>query len=176
MNILLIILTVIVSLILLFLLIAVYTSKDYAIVRTIRINAPKQKVFDYIKMLKNQDYYSKWVMTDPAMKKEFTGTDGTVGFIYGWSGNKKAGEGEQEIKTITEGSSMVSEVRFVRPFAGLSNLELTATSVGDNETEVSWSVRSIMKFPMNGMIPFIKNMLAKDMDTSLVTLKSILEK
>ncbi len=127
-------------------------------------------------MLKNQDYYSKWVMTDPAMKKEFTGTDGTVGFIYGWNGNKKAREGEQEIKRIVESSSMLSEVRFVRPFAGLSNLELSTTSLRENETEVSWSVSSIIKFPLNGMLPMIKNMLAKDMDTSLVTLKAILEK
>lgn len=176
MNILFIILSVLAGIIILFLLIAAVSKKDYLILRTIRINAPKQKVFDYIKMLKNQDYYSKWVMTDPSMKKEFTGTDGTVGFIYGWNGNKKAGEGEQEIKRIAEGSSMLSEVRFVRPFAGLSNLELSTTSLGENETEVSWSVSSIMKFPLNGMLPMIKNMLAKDMDTSLVTLKAILEK
>ena len=139
MNILLIILAVLVGIIVLFLLIAAVSKKDYLIVRTIRINAQKNTVFDYIKMLKNQDYYSKSVMTDPAMKKEFTGTDGNLGFIYGWNGNKKAGEGEQEIKRIVEGKSMLSEVRFVRPFAGLSNLELCTTSLGENETEVSWS-------------------------------------
>ena len=176
MNILFIILAVIAGLILLFLLFALISGKEYNIVRTIRINAPKQKVYDYIKMLKNQDYYSKWVMTDPGMKKIFKGTDGTVGFIYGWNGNKKAGEGEQEIKSLTEGSSMLSEVRFVRPFAGLSYLELTTTDIKENETEVSWRVNSVLKFPMNGMLPMVKNMLAKDMDLSLQLLKGILEK
>lgn len=36
-------------------------------------------------------------MTDPNMRKNFKGTDGTVGFCYAWDGNKKAGKGEQEI-------------------------------------------------------------------------------
>ena len=44
-------------------------------------------------------------MVDPNMKKEFKGTDGTTGFIYGWNGNKKAGEGEQEIKNMVAGKS-----------------------------------------------------------------------
>lgn len=39
-------------------------------------------------------------MLDPNMEKEFKGTDGTVGFIYGWNGNKEGGEGEQEIKAF----------------------------------------------------------------------------
>ncbi len=46
-------------------------------------------------------------MTDPAMKKEFRGIDGNVGFVYGWdSENKRAGNGEQEITNITEGERM----------------------------------------------------------------------
>ena len=177
MSILIIILAVIIGIIVLFLLFAAVSKKSYYINRSIDINAPKQKVFDYIKMLKNQDHYSKWVMTDPAMQKIFKGgEDGNVGFIYGWNGNKKAGEGEQEIKSVVEGSSMSSEVRFVRPFAGLSNLVLATESLGDNKTKVTWTVNSTMKYPMNGMIPMITGMLAKDMDISLGMLKDILEK
>jgi hypothetical protein len=36
-------------------------------------------------------------------EKGIRGTDGTVGFVYGWdSKNKNAGKGEQEIMNITE--------------------------------------------------------------------------
>lgn len=52
---------------------------------------------------------------DPNMKKDFRGTDGTVGFVYAWDGNKKAGKGEQEIKKITEGERVDVEVRFEKP-------------------------------------------------------------
>ncbi len=175
MSILLIIAIIIASIIALVLIAAAISNKKYTISRKIDIDAPQQKVFDYIKMLKNQDYYNKWVMTDPQMKKEFTGTDGTVGFIYGWNGNKKAGEGEQEIKTLTN-EQVVSEVRFVRPFVSMSMLDMKATALPNNRTHIDWSTSSEMKFPMNAMLPMIKNMLEKDMDTSLVNLKKIMEK
>ena len=99
MQILKIILIVIAAIIAIPLIIALFVSNDYNITRSIIINKPQQEVFDYIKLLKNQEKFSKWVMTDPNMKTTFTGTDGTVGCIYAWdSENKQAGKGEQEIK------------------------------------------------------------------------------
>ena len=44
-------------------------------------------------------------------KVEFKGTDETVGFIYAWSGDKKAGESEKEIKAIAEGKCIETEIR-----------------------------------------------------------------
>lgn len=159
-----------------FLFIALFTRKNYNVYSEIIINAPRQKVFDYIKHLKNQDNFNKWVMVDPNMKREFKGTDGSVGFIYGWNGNKKAGEGEQEIKSITEGKNIETEIRFVRPFAGIANVNMAAESITDNQTKVSWSNVSKMTYPMNIMVSMIEKMLVKDMDTSLANLKKILEK
>ena len=85
------------------LVMALFISKNYSVTREITINKPKQEVFNYVKLLKNQDYYNVWVQMDPNMKKEFRGTDGTVGFVYAWEGNDKAGAGEQEIKGMVEG-------------------------------------------------------------------------
>src|SRR3954468_11260504 len=118
MNILITILSIIACIIVLLLLIALFMKKEYKTYREIVVNAPLQKAFDYLKQIKNQDNFNKWIMVDPYMKKEFKGTDGSVGFIYAWNGNKEAGEGEQEIKAITEGKSIEMEIRFVRPFAG----------------------------------------------------------
>lgn len=175
MSVLLIILLIIIAIIVLVLIIAAASKKNYSIKRDIIINAPAQKIFDYVKFIKNQDYYNKWVMTDPAMKKDFRGTDGTVGFVYGWNGNKKAGEGEQEIQSITPGKSVVSEVRFLRPFPGKSILETEVISKGDNTSNVSLQTSSYMKFPMNIMIPMVSGMLANDMDITLQNLKRIME-
>ncbi len=175
MNILLTILFILISVISLLLIIGLFTRKDYNIHREVIINAPLQKVFDYIIQLKNQDNFNKWVMVDPEMQRNFTGTDGTVGFIYGWNG-KKAGEGEQEIKTIIEGKSIETEVRFIRPFVAIAYVKMTTESVSENQTKVSWSNASKMKYPLNIMLPMIEKMLAKDMDTSLENLKNILEK
>jgi uncharacterized protein YndB with AHSA1/START domain len=176
MNIVITILCVVASIIALLLIIALFTKKGYNTNSEIIINAPRQRVFDYLKQIKNQDNYNKWVMMDPNMKREFKGTDGTVGFIYAWNGNKQAGEGEQEIKAITEGKNIDMEIRFVRPIAGIAHAKMTTESLSDNQTKVTWTTAAPMKYPLNIMLSMIVKMLEKDMATSLTTLKNILEK
>jgi hypothetical protein len=169
---------VIASIIILILIAAAFGKKNYSVERNIIINRPASEVFAYIKYLKNQDYYNKWVMMDPAMKKEFKGVDGTVGFVYAWDGNKRAGAGEQEIKSIKENERVDMEIRFIRPFAAVSTSPFITTAVANNQTQVAWGVNSSMKFPMNAMLLFVSmdKLLGKDMETSLTTLKNILEK
>lgn len=100
MDIIITILAVIATLAILLLIAALLIKKEYSIKREISIQRPRAEVFHYVKFLKNQDFYNKWVMMDPHLKKDFQGSDGTVGFVYAWEGNKKAGKGEQEIKRI----------------------------------------------------------------------------
>ncbi|MES2836717.1 MAG: SRPBCC family protein [Bacteroidota bacterium] len=176
MNILITILSVVAGIIALLLIIAIFSKKGYSTHCEIIINAPLQKVFDYLKQIKNQDNFNVWVMMDPNMKREFKGTDGTVGFVYGWNGNKKAGEGEQEIKAISEGKNIEMEIRFVRPMPGIAQAKITTESLSDNETKVTWTSAAPMKYPLNIMLPMIVKLLEKDMNTSLTTLKNILEK
>jgi len=176
MNILIKILIVIGALVALLLIAASFIKKKYNIVREITINKPKTEVFSYIKHLKNQDNYSKWVRMDPNMKKDFRGTDGTVGFIYAWDGNKKAGKGEQEIKKIAEGERVDVEVRFEKPFEGIATAPIITEAISANETKVKWAMNGKSKYPLNFMNLFMDDMLGKDLETSLTTLKSILEK
>ncbi|MBC7888413.1 MAG: SRPBCC family protein [Ferruginibacter sp.] len=158
------------------LVIALFLKKEYFIEREVTINHPKEKVFNYVKHLKNQDNYSKWVRMDPAMKKDFRGTDGTVGFVYAWDGNKDAGKGEQEIKKITEGERVDVEVRFKKPFEGIASAPIVTESISANQTKVKWAMKGKSAYPLNFMNLFMDNMLGKDLETSLATLKGILEK
>ena len=159
------------------LIIALFVKKEYSIEREITINKPQKEVFNYVKYLKNQDYYSKWVMTDPEMKKDFRGTDGTEGFVYAWdSKNKNAGKGEQEITKITEGERLDIEVRFEKPFEGIATTPITTEALSENQTKVKWGMNGKSKYPMNFMNLFMDNMLGKDLEKSLTNLKGILEK
>ena len=89
------ILIVVVSIIGLILLTALFVRKDFAVEKQIEINKPKQEVYNYVVLLKNQNNFSKWATTDPAMEKTFSGVDGTVGFVSVWkSENKNVGAGE----------------------------------------------------------------------------------
>ena len=155
---------------------ALFIKKDYAIERTITINRPKQTVFDFVKYIKNQDFYNKWTMMDPNSKRDYKGTDGTVGYIYAWSGDKDAGQGEKEIKDIIEGKSIEMEIRFAKPMKVSAAIVMETESLSDNQTKVSWSNGGVLKYPLNIMIPMMEKMIPKEMDTSLSTLKNILEK
>ena len=103
MNTIFTVLLVLAGLIALLLIIALFMKKEHYVNREIIINAPRQKVFDFLKLLKNQDKFNKWAAADKNRKEESKGTDGTVGYIYAWSGNKSAGQGEKEIKNLIEG-------------------------------------------------------------------------
>ena len=120
--------------------VALFVKKSYAIEREIIINKPKQEVFNYIKNIKNQDDFNKWTMLDPDMKKDFSGIDGTLGFIYAWDSNKNAGAGEQEITSITEGERITMELRFVRPFASVAHVYMNTKAESDHSTKVKWGM------------------------------------
>lgn len=174
MNIVLIIILIIVALPF---VIALFVKKGYFVQRDITIHQSKETVFDYLRYLKNQDYFSKWVMTDPDKKTSFKGIDGTVGCIYAWDGNKKAGKGEQEIIQLKEGEYIDIEVRFERPFKAIANTPFSLAALPSGATKVTWSMRSAMNYPMNFvlLIMNMEKMLGADMEESLANVKKILE-
>ena len=176
MNTIIAILIVIAGLIAMILIIALFMKRHHYVRREIVIDAPSQKVFDFLKLLENQDKFNKHAMAGPERKKEFKGTDGTVGFIYGWSGGKEAGQGEKEIKSIVEGKRIETEIRFVKPMVTTAQIILETESISENQTKVSWSNAGKLNYPVNIMIPMLERMLPKEMDESLVTLKKLMEK
>jgi len=176
MNAIIIILLVLAGIIALLLVIALFMKKEHYVNREIIINATTQKVFDFLKLLKNQDQFNKWARTDKNRKEETKGTDGTVGFIYSWSGNKSAGQGEKEIINIVEGKMIETEIRFVKPMKISASVIMETESLSDDQTKVNLINAGTLKYPLNIMIPMAERNFAKEMDMSLSTLKNILEK
>ncbi len=166
------------AVILLPLILALFTKKDYAVERSITINRPRDEVFEYIKLLKNQNNYSKWATMDPLMDKTYTGTDGTVGFISAWeSKNKDVGKGEQEIKNITESERIDFELRFHEPFESTEKAYMTTENIAEQQTLVKWGFNGHMNYPSNLMLLFMDfdKMIGGDLETGLETLKKIQE-
>jgi hypothetical protein len=164
--------------ILLLLLVAAVSKKEYTVERSISINRSKTEVFDFARYLRNQDKFSVWAKIDPDMKQEFRGTDGAVGFVSAWDSDvKEAGKGEQEIIRIDEGSSIDYEIRFFKPMRSTNNASLTFESLNDSSTLVKWRFFGKMKYPMNIMLIFMNMdaMLGKDLEGGLHNLKDLLE-
>lgn len=165
------------ALVIVLLIVGLFLGKSYAIERHVDINKPSEEVFTYLRHLRNQDNFSKWVRLDPAMKKKFSGVDGTVGFVYAWEGNSKAGAGEQEIKRIIDGQRLDVEVRFKRPFSGVAQTPFITEKLSQSRTRVRWSMHSQLRYPLNVMLLFMNmdKLLGEDMESSLSLLKTRLE-
>lgn len=177
MNILIIILIILGSLVTLFLIIALLTNKECRIEKQTVVNKPKQEVFNYVKLLKNQEKYSVWVMKDPNINLVYSGTDGTVGATSSWTSNdKNVGVGAQEIIKLADGESMDVEIKFEKPFKATNYANTTVTTTGDGQTKVSHVFTGRAKFPMNIMNLFMDKLVGRDMQRNLDNVKMNLEK
>lgn len=156
-------------------IVALFVRGPYSVQREIVIEKPQEEVFRYISHLKNQDRYNIWAMADPAMTKTYTGTDGTVGFVYAWSSDE-AGKGEMEIKHIIPNERLDLEIRFAEPLATVGQTPFITEALSANSTRVIWSMSGTNPYPLNLMHLFMDSMLGKDLETSLLKLKTELEK
>jgi len=169
---------IIVALVSIVLVVAAISPSDYALKKEIVISKNNVQVFEYIKYLKNQENYSTWAKMDPAMKKEYKGTDGTVGFIASWqSENKKVGKGEQEILKIAEGQRIDMELRFYEPFAATDSAYMITDVVSENETKVTWGFVGHISYPMNILLLTMdmEKELGVPLQQGLENLKTLLE-
>jgi hypothetical protein len=155
---------------------AFIAPNSYDVSRTVMINKSIEEVYAYLKLLKNQDYWSPWSEKDPNMKKTLTGVDGEVGCISAWIGNKDVGEGEQEIMALKENKEIMSELRFLKPFKSTSDAYLSVSEEG-SETKVVWGFSGTNKFPMSMIMLFmnIDKSVGGDFEQGLKKLKSVLE-
>lgn len=158
--------------------IALFVRKEYFVEKKVMINQPNDKVFQYLKYLKNQDNFSKWAKMDEKMIKSYTGEDGTEGFVSRWESlNEDVGTGEQEIKHIAEGSRIDYELRFIKPFESVSNAFVSTEALATGQTKVIWGFEGKMNYPMNLMLLVMdfEKMIGDDLQEGLNNLKLILE-
>jgi len=152
-------------------------AKDMIIKKNVSIKKSINEVFDFLKQTRNQDKFSVWNMKDPNMKRDYSGTDGTKGFVYSWdSKDKNAGAGSQEIINISDGNRIDYTLRFIRPMQNTAASSFIVNKIDDTNTSVTWTFQCPTKFPMSLFSPIFKNMLGKQLNQSLQNLKALLEK
>ena len=171
------ILYILAALVLLIVLLALIAPKSYAVSRSITIDKPIADVYNYLKLMKNQDHWSPWQERDPDMKKTFTGTDGEVGFISAWeSDHKQVGSGEQEIVGLKENEEITTHLRFLKPFKSESDAYLKVNEA-EGGTKVTWGFSGKNKFPMSIFMLFMNmdKAVGADFEQGLSKLKQQLE-
>lgn len=156
---------------------AAFVPQSFTVEREVTINRPRREVFDYLKHLKNQEQWSKWARLDPAAKRSYRGTDGTVGFVAAWeSGRPEVGVGEQEIKAIRDGERLDVEIRISQPCQAANPAYTLTESVSEGVTRVKSVYLGKMNYPLNLLCLSVQEKIGQDMAEGLSTLKGVLEK
>lgn len=164
------------GLIVLLLFVALFIPNDYTVSVSTTINKPRKVVFDYVKLVKNQEDYSVWVMQDPNVKMNYQGVDGTVGFKASWdSKDDNVGAGSQLITAISEERIDV-DLHFERPMEGEAKASTRLESISENQTKITAIFYGTSSYPMNLMNFMGKKFITDAENQNLANLKEILEK
>lgn len=159
----------------LFLLAGLLIDKEYTVSHSVTIKKPQQEVFNYMKLFKNQENYSVWVMADPNIKLKYEGEGGTVGAKVSWDGNDDVGAGSQTITKITNDRVDV-DLHFIRPMEGNQKGATIVTAIDANSCTVTEEFYGNDPYPMN-TLSFIGKYFIKDAFTKNgENVKKILEK
>ncbi len=160
------------------LILAIFTKKEYEVEREITINKPKQEVFDSLKLLENQVHYNPWILKYPSEKMEFHGKDGEVGFRHVWNSQiTEVGQGEETIVRIVQGKEIDIELHFMKPFDRWANSWMVTDSIDQQKTRVKWGFKGTIKYPWNAILIFVnlEKVLGEQLSAGLSNAKNWLE-
>lgn len=161
---------ILIGLIVMVLVVAAFLPKTFLTERSTVIDRPVAEVYDYIKLVRNQDHYGKWNLSDPEMKRSEVGTDGTVGYTYSWDG-EKVGKGSQTITKLEENKAIYTSLDFGFGEPATSHMVLEPVSAG--ATKVTWGISGKSPWPMNLMTAVYD--VGKDFEEGLANLKKVME-
>lgn len=114
--------------------------KPYTVERRRVIDAPAERIFEFLIDFRRWEGWAPWEDLDPQMQRHHSGAASGVGAFYEWDGNRKAGAGSMHVVSATTPEEVGIDLQFTRPFKTNFTLEFTLQPSGA-ETEVVWEMR-----------------------------------
>lgn len=152
-------------------------DETYTVQRSISIDSPPVAVYDQIANFHNWTKWSPWEDVDPALKRSYSGPESGTGAVYGWSGNRKAGQGRMEIVDAVSPSRVQIDLAFEKPWKARNDTVFTIQPEGSG-SRVTWLMtgkKTLMTRAM-GLFTSMDKLLGNDFDKGLARLKDASEK
>jgi uncharacterized protein YndB with AHSA1/START domain len=151
-------------------------SDRFSVERSATIAAPPATIFPVVTDFGQWSRWSPWQKLDPTMKSSSSGTPGTVGHAYSWTGNDKVGEGRMTITAITPGERVEIQLEFFKPWEADNRTTLLIRPDGTN-SRVTWSMVGMQDFKMKaaGLFMNMDAQVGGDFERGLQDLKKIAE-
>ncbi|MGQ0651736.1 MAG: SRPBCC family protein [Betaproteobacteria bacterium] len=148
----------------------------FRIQRSIRIQAPPEKIFTFLVDFRRWGAWSPWEGRDPAMKRSLSGAQTGKGSVYEWSGNSKVGQGRMEIVEAAAPSTLRVKLDFLKPFEAHNVAEFVLSPAGGS-TDVTWAMYGPSPFmsKLIGVFMNMDRMVGRDFEAGLGSLKAASE-
>jgi uncharacterized protein YndB with AHSA1/START domain len=159
----------------LFLAVAAFLPGTYTLERSIEIARPPALVYSQVADFNAWMKWSPWPNMDPAAEHTVTGTPGTVGMHWSWSG-EELGVGAMTIEALEPNRSLHSKLEFKEPMQSIADdyMELEPTS--DGGTRVTWRNTGQLPYPIARYFGLtLEGMLGPQYEEGLASLKALCE-
>jgi uncharacterized protein YndB with AHSA1/START domain len=149
----------------------------YTVERSATIDAPPARVYEQIADFHHWRNWSPWEKVDPELKRVYSGAEAGVGAVYGWSGNRKAGQGRMEITETAHPSRIRIDLVFEKPWKARSDIVFTIRPEGSG-SHVTWTMtgRKTLMTTVMGIFTSMDKMIGPDFERGLAQLKATTEK
>jgi hypothetical protein len=149
---------------------------DFEVVRSTKIAAPAQRVHGLIDDFHAWRAWSPWEDADPALRREYSGSESGVGARYAWEGNRKAGKGNMEIVGSAPERIDV-RLSFEKPFKATNEVVFSLVPTGDDATEVTWRMSGTQRGLAAIFTKFMSmdRLVGKDFEKGLARMKAATE-
>ena len=149
-----------------------FLPKDFAVERSIGINASPEAVFDEVSSLRKWDAWSPWLARDPSIENTYSGPEAGVGAKVSWS-SEKSGDGTQTI-TLSERPTRI-EMKLDFGDMGQPSAHWTFEPSGEG-VQVTWGLTGTMSGVLGGYFArMMDDWVGADYEDGLARLKEVAE-
>ncbi|WP_306233712.1 SRPBCC family protein [Agrococcus beijingensis] len=106
--------------------------------RSVDIAAPRERVHAFVDDFHEWTAWSPWEGVDPRLERRYSGAERGTGAEYGWSGNRRAGQGSMLIRSSSPERIDV-ELRFTKPFKATNDTRFDFADTPGG-TRVTWTM------------------------------------
>ena len=164
----------ILSLVIIILAVAMILPNEYAVTRTITINAPAEKIYPLVVDPKEWKKWSIWNQRDPAMAMTYSGSATGTGASWDWQ-SKSQGNGGMKFTSAVTNQKLDYEMHFEgmgKPSTGAMQFETLSGG-----TKITWSMHGTSEgnLMMKLFAPFMDKMVGPDFEAGLNNLKKLAE-
>ncbi|MEH6713432.1 MAG: SRPBCC family protein [Paraglaciecola polaris] len=164
----------VVAVLLFFILVGWILPSEFKVVRTIRIDAPADIIFNHVKDLRQWQNWGVWFKRDPNMQVSYAGPESAVGMKSSWQ-SETQGDGEMEVVAIEKDQRFIYTLTF--PDMGMGSTGEITLRDKEGETVVIWhDYGDVGGNPFLHYVAFFMDrMIGEDLQMGLENLKVISE-